>query len=306
MSTELHSAALVFEGSWSQRIFSRSHLLAWAGIGLLVALGWVYLALMVVDMISAMDMKAAGPGMSVFNAFSQWADLGALGLEMLRSICRVDAVSQFSGVADGAVISTFLYVLAMWVAMSFAMMLPTAAPMITTYAEIAETARARRIDVVSPLVLIAGYMSVWMGFAVIATFAQLVLLQFSQISAGLVIKSPYLGAAVLAVAGLYQFTSFKTACLTKCRTPFPFFMANWSDKVAGVFRMGVRQGVVCVLCCWALMLVMFAAGLMNVFWIVVLSVVMLAEKVLPRPLPVVRVSGGLFLIWAVGLVTAAV
>ncbi len=306
MSTDLHPAPLVYEASWSQRLFSRSHVLAWAGIGVLIALGWIYLTVMVVDMISVMDMTDAGAGMSVFNAFAQWADLGALGLEVLRSICRIDTVTQFSGVSAGSVISTFGYVFVMWVAMSFAMMLPTAAPMITTYAEIAETARARKIDVVSPLVLIAGYMSVWASFAVLATIAQLVLIQMSQITEGLVLKSPYLGAGVLAVAGLYQFTSFKTACLTKCRTPFPFFMANWSDKVSGVFRMGVRQGVVCVLCCWALMLVMFAAGLMNVFWIIVLSVIMLAEKVLPRPMLVVRISGGLFLIWAVGLLTAAV
>src|SRR5690606_31833587 len=153
------------------------------------------------------------------------------------------------------------------------------------------TAHDRRIPVVSPLVLIAGYLSVWLAFCLAAAALQVVLARLSLLTPGLVAASPWLGAGVLAVAGAYQVSDFQGAWLAKCRTPMAFFFANWSDRPAGVFRLGVRQGVVCLMCCWALMLVMFAAGLMNVVWMAVLTVVMLAEKVGPRPGLMVKVTG---------------
>ena len=279
----------------------RPQVVAWTGIAALVAIGWAYLAIMVADMVGQVDMAEAGPGMSVFNMFSAHDGLGALGMDLLRSICRVDAgFDVFS--AEGVDVVRIGFVFAMWAAMAFAMMTPSAAPMFTTYAEIAQTAREKQIDVVSPAVVIAGYMSVWLLFCLGATVLQILLAQASLLSPGLVATSPYIGAGVLLAAGAYQFTSLKAACLSKCRTPFPFFFANWSDRFSGVFKMGVQQGLTCVGCCWALMLVMFAAGLMNVIWIAVLAVIMLLEKVLPRPQLVVRGSGVVFIIWAVGLI----
>lgn len=266
----------------------------------LVVAGWAYLGLMVFEMAPTLDMAEAGPGMAVFNVFGERYALGGLGMDLIRSICRIDA--GFGVFDSGGVDLTKVgYVFIMWAAMTLAMMLPSAAPMIATYAEIAETAREKQVEVVSPMVLIAGYMSVWMVFCLAATVFQAVLAQLSLLSPGLVASSPYLGAGVLAVAGIYQFTSIKAACLAKCRRPFAFFFANWSDRTAGVFHLGVRQGLTCVGCCWALMLVMFAAGLMNVIWIAVLAILMVLEKVLPRPEIVTRGSGVLFLIWASGL-----
>jgi predicted metal-binding membrane protein len=275
---------------------------ACTGIAALVAVGWIWLAAMVADLAPRLDMAEAGPGMAAFNLFRDTDGLGQLGLDLLRSICRVD-----SGLTAGGLgLTGAALVLAMWVAMAFAMMVPTAAPMITTYAEIAETAQAKRIPVVSPLVLIAGYLSVWLGFCFAAAALQVALARFALLTPGLVAASPWLGAGVLAVAGLYQLSAFKAACLAKCRTPMPFFLANWSDRVFGVFRMGLRQGLVCLMCCWALMLVMFAAGLMNVVWMAVLTVIMLAEKVGPRPGLVTRATGAVLLVWAAGLATGAV
>lgn len=281
---------------------TRPRLVAWTGMACLVAAGWLWIGLMVADMVPRLDMAEAGPGMGVFNHFGGADGLGQLGLDLLRSICRVDA-----GLAGGSLsVAGAATILAMWVAMALAMMVPTAAPMITTYAEIAETAAERRIPAVSPLVLIAGYLAVWLGFCVVATGAQIALSRAALLTPGLVAASPWLGAGVLVVAGLYQLSAFKAACLAKCRTPMPFFFANWSDRVGGVFRLGVRQGVVCLLCCWALMLVMFAAGLMNVLWIVLLTGIMLFEKVAPRPALAVKATGALCLAWAAGLAIGAV
>ena len=281
---------------------TRPRAVAWTGIAVLVAIGWIWLAAMVADMVPRLDMAQAGPGMAVFDLLRDGGGLGQLGLDLLRAICRVDSglTAGGLGVAGAALVA------AMWVAMALAMMVPTAAPMITTYAEIAETAREKRIPVVSPLVLIAGYLSVWLAFCLAAAVIQVVLTRLALLTPGLVAASPWLGAGVLSVAGLYQLSAFKAACLAKCRTPMPFFFSNWSDRPSGVFRMGVKQGMVCLMCCWALMLVMFAAGLMNVVWMALLTAVMLAEKVGPRHDLTVKATGVALLAWASGLAASAV
>ncbi len=83
------------------------------------------------------------------------------------------------------------------------------------------------------------------------------------------------------LAGLYQFSALKNACLTRCRRPFAFFFANWSERAAGVFRLGLRQGAYCLGCCWALMLLMLALGTMNLVWMAGLAAIMAAEKLTP-------------------------
>jgi predicted metal-binding membrane protein len=170
-------------------------------------------------------------------------------------------------------------VLLMWCAMALAMMLPTAGPMILTYAEIADAAARKRERVVSPLALAAGYIAVWLGFALIATVLQAALTRAALLDPAMRSVSPLFSGAVFLAAGFYQFSALKHACVTRCQRPFPFFFANWTDKTAGVFRLGLRQGRDCLGCCWALMLVMFAVGVMNVVWMAGLGLVMGAEKI---------------------------
>ena len=167
-------------------------------------------------------------------------------------------------------------VFAMWVAMTLAMMLPTAAPMVLTYAEIADTAVRKGEPAASPLSLTAGYTAVWIGFAAVATALQFALTQFALLDAGR--ANTWLAGAIFLVAGLYQFSKLKHACLTQCQRPFPFFFANWTAEPRGVFLLGLRQGLACLGCCWAMMLVMFAAGAMNVLWMAALGVLMTIEK----------------------------
>ena len=92
--------------------------------------------------------------------------------------------------------------------------------------------------------------------------------------------SPLFSGAVFIGAGAYQFTALKHACVTRCQRPFPFFFANWSSEPRGIFRLGVRQGLYCLGCCWATMLAMFAVGVMNVVWMVALGLVMTLEKMM--------------------------
>ncbi len=198
-----------------------------------------------------------------------WAALGLMAADTNVWV----ALCQPLGMSSGAEV---LLVLAMWVAMALAMMLPTAGPMILTYAEIADTAARQREPAASPLVLASGYVAVWLGFAAAATVLQFALTQVTLLDAGR--ASPWLAAAIFLGAGLYQFSRLKHACLAVCQRPFPFFFANWTAEPRGVFQLGLRQGLVCLGCCWALMMVMFAAGAMNVVWMALLGIVMTIEK----------------------------
>src|SRR5262252_4542189 len=166
----------------------------------------------------------------------------------------------------------------MWAAMTLVMMLPTAGPMIVTYAEIADTAARKGEPVVSPLVLTAGYVGVWLGFAVAATALQAALTRLALLDSAMASASPLFSGAVFIGAGAYQFTALKHACVTRCQRPFPFFFANWSSEPRGIFRLGLRQGLYCLGCCWATMLAMFAVGTMNVVWMVAFALVMTLEK----------------------------
>jgi predicted metal-binding membrane protein len=167
-------------------------------------------------------------------------------------------------------------VFAMWAAMTLAMMLPTAGPMILTYAEIADTAARKNEPVVSPIVIAAGYTAIWLGFALLASVLQMLLTYLAPTNAATA-QTP-LGGAIFLIAGLYQFSSLKAACLTLCRRPFSFFFANWTTAPRGVFVLGLRQGLYCLGCCWALMLAMFAVGTMNALWMAALGILMTIEK----------------------------
>lgn len=163
---------------------------------------------------------------------------------------------------------------AMWSAMTLAMMLPSAAPMILTYAEIADTAAGKGEKIISPFTIAAGYVLVWLAFALAATF-----LQTGAAHVPLSERTrAYLSGAIFIGAGAYQFSVLKHACLSRCRHPFQFFFAHWQTTARGVFRLGMKQGLYCLGCCWAMMALMFVTGVMNVVWMAALAVFMTIEK----------------------------
>lgn len=258
----------------------RPHLATWAALGALVLLAWAYLALAATAVGLGGTFGALGPGMATFDRligdFAHQDRLFAAisGNAWLSALIAVCAVSP----ADWSIADLVLHA-SMWLAMGVAMMLPTAAPMIRTYAEIADTAAGQGRRVVSPLVLAAGYLTIWSAFAVAATGLEWAIGLAGLVEAPMAALPGWLAVAVMAGAGAYQFTAIKTACLVRCARPFPVLFANWTEDPAGVFRLGIRQGIHCLGCCWALMLVMFAVGMMNIVWIAGLAVVMAAEKV---------------------------
>ena len=127
--------------------------------------------------------------------------------------------------------------------------------------------------------LAAGYTMIWFGFAAIATLAQFAFTRVALLDNGMQSASGLFSGAIFIGAGVYQFSALKHACLTQCQSPFPFFFTNWATTPRGVFRLGVKQGLYCLGCCWATMLVMFAVGVMNVLWMAALGVIMTLEKI---------------------------
>jgi len=205
----------------------------------------------------------------------------------------------------GSIGAQSLALVLMWFLMAVAAMLPSAAPMIRTYCEIADTARIKGEPVVHPLVLVAGYLTAWLAASL--AFAALTMTIYAFTASGQMLDPVVglAGAAALLVAGLYQFSGLKQACLEKCRNPFSILFANWSAKPGRILRLGLEQGVWCLGCCWALMLVMFAVGVMNIFWMALIGLFTLIEKqTIGRVAS--RVAGAILLVWAGALLLVSV
>ena len=178
----------------------------------------------------------------------------------------------------------------MWVLMSAAMMAPTVLPALATYDDLGRSTSTNFSA------LLSGYLLVWIGFSLIAAAAQMVLFQAELLSALGDSRSQALTGLLLLVAGVYQFTPLKEACLSKCRAPLSFFFAHWDE---GPFRNGLRLGAVCLGCCWALMALAFVGGVMNLVFMGLATVIMVLEKMpdigrfVTRPLGVALIVGAL-------------
>ena len=180
---------------------------------------------------------------------------------------------------------------AMWVVMMTAMMLPSATPLVLLYAGALRTrgveSAGRRI-----YALAGGYVLVWALFSLAATALQRALSVAFVLTPMMEPAAPWLAAAILAAAGLYQFSPLKHACLRVCRSPLAYLMQHWgSGKTASAFRLGLGHGAYCLGCCWAMMLLLFAGGVMNLAVIVTLTVWVIVEKLAPFGARTPKVTG---------------
>jgi predicted metal-binding membrane protein len=169
----------------------------------------------------------------------------------------------------------------MWAIMMVAMMLPSALPMILIYAGVARNAIARDQPIAATLFFVLGYILVWTGFSALATWAHYYLERLGLVDPMMVLANPLLGAAMLVMAGTYQWLPFKDQCLQHCRSPAFFIASHWRPGAAGAIRMGITHGLFCLGCCWLLMCLLFVGGVMNLLWIALLTAVVLVEKLLP-------------------------
>ncbi|WP_375056568.1 DUF2182 domain-containing protein [Zobellella sp. DQSA1] len=192
---------------------------------------------------------------------------------------------------------------AMWSLMMVAMMLPGAGPMIVTFSTVVRRQSPSRAGVAPTWIFVAGYLTIWTGFSVLAALGQWGLYTSAMLDTAMGRTGPLPGAGLLMLAGAFQWSALKEACLAKCRTPLSFLLTEWRDGWRGAFVMGLRHGAFCVGCCWALMLLMFVGGVMSLAWMGGLALYMLAEKVIPAGRLFSRASG--LVLIAAGVALAA-
>jgi predicted metal-binding membrane protein len=240
-----------------------------ACIILIISLAWIYLIHLDDQMASSMaqDQMMAEMGMAI-NA--PWT--------------AVDVLLTFT----------------MWTVMMIGMMAPSAAPMVLVFAA-AQSRRGNQSVSLSAGMFGLGYVLVWAMFSAVAAVAQWVLHETALLSPEMKVLSPSIGGVVLIVAGIYQITPWKSACLTHCRSPLSFLMTHWREGRWGAFEIGRHHGAYCLGCCWALMVILFVVGVMNLAWVAALAAFVLLEKVAPHGALIARISGAALI--ACGIIT---
>lgn len=237
-------------------LLRRDRLAVAAGLAGAAALSWTYLVSASLDMYGAMD----GPAAWMMHA--TW---------------------------DGRY---FFLIFLMWAVMMVGMMVPSAMPAVQIYLAVMRRSREPRgRPVLRAYAFAGGYLLVWSGFSLAATVLQWALSRVSLLTPMMESASPVLAGSVLAAAGLYQWSPLKKACLAQCRSPMAFLLRQWLPGPGGALRMGVRHGIYCLGCCWALMLLLFVGGVMSLLWIGAIAVFVLLEKLAPSGAWVGRITG---------------
>lgn len=192
----------------------------------------------------------------------------------------------------------------MWSIMMVAMMVPTTVHTLSLFMALSAKRNPDRPLTLAAFSFVGGYVAAWLGYSLLVAVSQVALARAAFLTPMLQSTSVVVSAAILLAAGFFQFTALKDACLAKCRTPLGFFLGEWRDGAAGAFTMGLRHGSFCVVCCWALMAVMWVVGAMNLLWVAALTVFMLAEKLVPARWQVSRWAGAAFVLWGVAILVA--
>lgn len=245
------------------RDFGRERFIALASLLAVVALAWFHLW----NEAARMEVMPAG----------------ALG----TAAAALHTMAPRQAWAIGSLLPTFL----MWSTMMVGMMLPSAAPAIVLYASLVRKNRARGTALPAVWIFTAGYLAMWTAFSLAATLLQAAFEAGALLTPMLVSDSPWLSSGLLIAAGIYQWLPVKDACLEKCRDPLQFFLFRWRPGAWGALRMGAEHGGYCTGCCWALMLLLFTAGVMNLIWVAAIAGFVFVEKLLPPGRLIGRLTG---------------
>jgi predicted metal-binding membrane protein len=252
-----------------ERVLRRDRAIVGIALAIVTLLAWLYVLRLAADMdMGGMDMA----GMRMVST----------GVDMVM----ISKLQPWSG-------AEFAFMFAMWSVMMVAMMLPSATPMVLLYARVGRTAAIDGEPFAPTGWFAAGYLLVWFGFAFAATGAQWTLERAALLTPMMASASKVVGGVLLIVAGLYQWSPLKDTCLAQCQAPLLFIQryGGFRRNVLGALEIGVRHGVYCVGCCWALMTLLFVGGVMSVLWIAVIAAFVLAEKVAPGTRFVSRAAG---------------
>ncbi len=200
---------------------------------------------------------------------------------------------------------SFVFMFAMWAVMMIGMMTPSVAPMLLLYARVGRQAVVRGQPFAATGWFAGGYLAAWIGFALAATALQWALENLALLTPQTLQTGNMLGGAILIAAGIYQWTPVKAACLSRCRAPLLFIQQHGGFR-AGAYSalwLGVAHGAYCIGCCWMLMMLLFAGGVMNVLWIAGLTIFVLLENITLAGPHIARFSGILLFIAGAALLS---
>lgn len=193
----------------------------------------------------------------------------------------------------------YVMMFAMWSIMMVGMMVPTSIRSVRIYSMVNAQAEQKHRRIAGTYWFILGYVIIWVGFSAAATVLQGLLTEYGLLSAMMVSTSPYLGAAILIAAGLYQLSPWKDTCLRHCQSPAQYLAGKFGPRPTDGIRLGLGHGAYCLGCCWVLMLLLFVGGVMNLIWIVIITGFILLEKLVPSRFrltlgsAVLMITGGL-------------
>jgi predicted metal-binding membrane protein len=240
----------------TEALLRRERLIIIAGLAIIIALAWTYI------------ISGGGTAMTAVS-MTHWR----LPLSMAMHAAPATWTLTYA-----------LVMITMWWTMMIAMMLPSAAPTVLLYAQVTRhAARQGQVNATVPAaVFVAGYLAVWLAFSILATGLEW-LLERAGVIDGMMMGSvdAWLSGGLLIAAGLYQLSPLKGVCLDHCRAPAVYLSQHWRAGRSGAFLMGIGHGAYCLGCCWALMLLLFVGGVMNLLWIAGLTAVVLLEKLSP-------------------------
>lgn len=227
-----------------------------------------------------------------------------LAAALVAWIVTVDRM-QGMDAGPGTDLGGLAWYLGIWVTMVAAMMLPSVAPMVLIFTRVSrERLRQGRAALVPTWVFLAGYLAAWVAYGL---FAYGVFRVVTAIDSGFLAwdeAGPYVAGGAVAAAGLYQLTPLKDLCLHHCRGPMHFVLHGWREGRIGALRMGAEHGLYCVGCCWGLMVILFALGVMSLFWMAAVTGVIFAEKVLPYGFRLSRVFALAFIAFGIWIAVA--
>jgi len=246
-----------------EALLRRDRVLGGGALAVLVGAAWLYL----------------------FHAASAMSDRAMPDMQTMPGMAMaMPARGAWGWVEVGALV-------VMWAVMMVATMTPAAAPMILIFAAIHRRRAADGRPAVPTMIFVLGYLVVWTIYSVAAGVVQTALHAAALLSPAMTATSPLLAGGLLVAAGVFQWTPLKRACLAACRSPLSFLMSGWREGRGGALVMGLRHGLYCLGCCWALMALLFVAGVMNLLWVAAIAVAVLVEKVVPRGDRVGRLAG---------------
>ena len=222
-------------------------------------------------------------------------------LAMVRLSLHMEMSMPMPGAPAMPMEPTAAALFAMWVVMMVAMMLPSTLPFVFAFSHEQRRRHAAQQSVVPTAFFVAGYLAVWVAFGALCAALQSFLHRQALLSTMMSSTSFIFSACLLIAAGVYQFTPLKEACLHHCRTPFAFLLGEWREGKSGAVRMGAEHGLFCVGCCWMLMLLPFAAGVMDLRWMAAITVLLMLEKAAPGGEWVSRIAGVLLVAAAAGV-----